>query len=86
MTDPIQRILDVVEQRSGMTELEIAKAVFGPSAVQQDVNRECRTLVSLGMVERLGVGGPGDPYTYRRSNNTPAAVTMARLRSTSTQD
>lgn len=59
------RVYELIKQRPGMTELEIAKALFGKSAVQQNVNQECRLLVRLGLVDRLGVGGRGDPYTYR---------------------
>jgi len=65
MADLSNRLLDLIERRPGMTELEIARALFGPSAVQQSVNGDCRLLVGLGLVERMGVGGPGDPFTYR---------------------
>lgn len=59
------RILELIRNRPGMTELEIAKELFGPSAVQQNVNQDCRLLVSLGLIDRLGEGGRSDPYTYR---------------------
>lgn len=59
------QILELVKRRPGMTELEIAKELFGGTAVQQNVNADCRLLVTLGLVERKGVGGRGDPYTYR---------------------
>ena len=62
-TNATDRVLDIVKRRPGMTELEIAKAMYGPSAVQQNVNQECRLLIKLGLVDRLGVGGRGDPYT-----------------------
>lgn len=58
------RILKLVRSRPGMTELEIARALFGPSAVQQNVNQDCRQLAELKLVERRGGGGPSDPYTY----------------------
>lgn len=57
-----QRILELVQRRPGMTEVEIAKALYGTSAVQQDVNSECRSLESLGLIERRGESGPVDPY------------------------
>jgi hypothetical protein len=63
--NPTDRALNIIKRRPGLTELEIAKAMYGQSAVQQDVNPECRFLVKLGLVERLGVGGKGDPFTYR---------------------
>lgn len=65
MVDISNRLLDLIERRPGMTELEIARELFGASAVQQSVNPDCRLLLGLGLVERLGVGGRGDPYTYR---------------------
>ena len=65
MADLSNRLLDLIERRPGMTELEMARELFGASAVQQSVNSDCRLLVSLGLVERMGVGGRGDPFTYR---------------------
>jgi hypothetical protein len=53
-----------------MTELDIAKAMYGARAVQQQVNQQCRLLVKLGLVERFGVGGKDDPYTYRVTKST----------------
>lgn len=58
------RILDLVKRRPGMTELEIAKAIYGPTAVQPQVNQDCRLLVSSGALERRGSGGRADPYVY----------------------
>jgi hypothetical protein len=62
------KILDVVRRRPGMTELEIAKALHGPSAVQQQVNSQCRALLKQGKIGRRGSGGAGDPYTYHLEN------------------
>lgn len=59
-----QRILEVVKKRPGLTELEIAEAIYGPGAVQQRVNQDCRLLVSRGLLERRGNGGRSDPYNY----------------------
>lgn len=60
-----QRIVDLVRKRPGMTELEIAKAIHGPSAVQQQVNQQCRALVKAGHLVRQGAGGASDPFVYR---------------------
>jgi hypothetical protein len=65
MTDISNRLLDLIERRPGMTELEMARELFGRNGVQQSVNPVCRLLLGLGLVERQGVGGPGDPFTYR---------------------
>ena len=58
------RILELVRRRSGMTELEIATAIYGPAAVQQQVNQHCRALLRNGRLQRRGSGGPSDPYVY----------------------
>lgn len=58
------QILDVVRRRPGMTELEIAKSIYGSNAVQPQVNQYCRLLVSRGLIERLGSGGRADPFSY----------------------
>lgn len=62
------KILELVRKRPGLTELEIAKAIYGPSALQPQVNQHCRKLVRAGEIERLGSGGPADPFVYRARN------------------
>ena len=64
-TNSTDRVLNIIRRRPGMTELDIAKAMYGASAVQQDVNPDCRLLLKLKLVERCGLGGKGDPFTYR---------------------
>lgn len=59
-----QQVAELIERRPGMTELEIAKAIHGPSAVQQRVNAHCRLLVGWGLIERRGGGGHSDPFVY----------------------
>jgi hypothetical protein len=63
-----QQILELVSRRPGMTELEIAKAIHGPAALQQQVNQHCRALLKNGQVQRRGSGGAADPYTYHPSH------------------
>lgn len=60
-----ERIIEIVGRRSHMTELEIATAIYGPAARQQQVNAHCRALLKEGRLARQGSGGPGDPFTYR---------------------
>ena len=59
-----QQILEFVQKRPGMTELEIAKQMYGPTAVQQQVNQQCRSLLKDGLLERRGRGGVSDPFVY----------------------
>ncbi len=46
----------------GRTEAELAEAIFGNRGYQQRVNGDCNLLVSRGVIERRGSGGPADPY------------------------
>ena len=55
-----QAIRKFVAANPHCTELQIAKGVFGPSAVQPRANQYCRRLVDEGILERL----PTRPVTY----------------------
>jgi hypothetical protein len=48
-----------VSRRPGLTELALAKSLFG-----RMVNSTCRHLFRDGRVERHGTGGPGHPFAY----------------------
>ncbi len=48
----------------GRTERELAMAIHGNNAYQQQVNQDCQMLVRQGKVGRHGHGGPADPYRY----------------------
>jgi hypothetical protein len=63
-TDVAGEILGLVRRRPGMTELEIAKKLYGPSALQPQVNPHCRKLLQQRLVERRGGGGINDPFVY----------------------
>ncbi len=54
----------LVRRRPGLTEVELARELFGNRAYQQRVNSTCRRLIRQGRVIRLGDGGPGSPFTY----------------------
>ncbi len=49
-------ILEMVGRRSDLTEAALAEALFGASA--------CRRLIKQGKLQRHGVGGASDPFTY----------------------
>jgi hypothetical protein len=61
----------LVSHRPGMTELALAKSLFGRVGYQQRVNSTCRRLFREGHFERRGTGGPGYPFTYY-----PARITV----------
>lgn len=57
------KILNVVQHRSLLTERQIASELF-IDAYQQRVNPTCRRLVMQGKLRRHGKGGVSDPYRY----------------------
>jgi hypothetical protein len=70
----------LVSRRPVLTELALAKSLFGQMDYQQRVNSTCRHLFREGRVERHGTGGPGHPFTYYPSSRS---VTQWRSRLTS---
>lgn len=64
MTIIADRVLALIREKPGLTELEIAQSIFGEDAYQQRVNGDCRLLLSRGLVERHGEGGWHDPFRY----------------------
>lgn len=59
-----EEIEDLARRKEGLTELEIAHDLRGPTAYQQTVNKQCRLLAEEGRVERRGHGGQRDPFRY----------------------
>ena len=66
-------ILLLVTRKPGLTEMEIAKHLFGGVGYQQRVNSTCRRLVREYRIERRGIGGPGHPFSYHRKRITDGA-------------
>ena len=60
----------LVSRKPGLTELALAKSLFGHMGYQQRVNSTCRHLFREGRVERHGTGGPGHPFTYYPSSRS----------------
>lgn len=54
----------LIEKGPGRTEQELAEAIFGSTACQQQVNQDCRMLADRGEVERRQEGGTVAPYRY----------------------
>jgi hypothetical protein len=61
LADDIEQL---VSRTPGLTELAVAKSIFGRMGYQQRVNSSCRHLFKEGRVERHETGGPGHPFTY----------------------
>jgi hypothetical protein len=58
------RISEIIYSRPGITQLEIAQLIYGPSAYQALVKAACRDLLREGYISRVGKGGRRDPFTY----------------------
>jgi hypothetical protein len=54
----------IIHKRPGLTEAELAEAIYGDRGYQQRVNQDCRRMESGRKVERRGGGGPSDPFRY----------------------
>jgi hypothetical protein len=54
----------LVTRSPGLTEAEIAVALFGDTGSQQRVNKACMDLVKSRRLERAGRGGRSDPFRY----------------------
>ena len=54
----------LVARRSGLTEAEIAVALFGAAGYPARVARACITLLKSRRIERSGRGGRSDPFRY----------------------
>lgn len=54
----------LIDKGSGRSEADLARAVHGEAGYQQQINQDCALLLSAGLVERRGSGGPADPFRY----------------------
>jgi hypothetical protein len=62
----VDDVLWLLTRQPGLTEVEIARQLFGRDGYQQQVNSACRRLTKECRIERRGNGRRGDPFTYRR--------------------
>jgi len=65
----------LIQHRPRVTELELARAIYGDEGQPQQVSEDCRALVACGNVYRIGRGEADDPYRYWPE---PASVRMPR--------
>jgi hypothetical protein len=57
-------LIFLVEKAPGRTDTELAEAIYGLGAYQQNVNEDCRMLADAGRIARRGHGVPDDPFRY----------------------
>lgn len=50
-TDNIDVLFGLIERRPGLTQVELAEAMFGDTGYQQRVNQDCTLLERRGLVE-----------------------------------
>jgi hypothetical protein len=62
----------LVSRRPGLTELALAKSMFGRMGYQQRVNSTCRHLFKEGRVERHGTGGSRPSVHVLRGKGQPS--------------
>lgn len=54
----------LVRKGPGRTAMELARAIHGERAYQQQVNQDLELLTAQGKVERRGNGVPSNPFRY----------------------
>jgi hypothetical protein len=73
--------IEVLVTRSpGLTEAEIAAALFGDTGSQQRVNKACMDLVKSRRLERGGRGGRSNPFRYFPKESSVAPVPQPKRR------
>lgn len=53
----------IISEQPGLTEAELARALYGPTGYAQLINPLCRTLLRRGRAVRLGKGY-AEPFRY----------------------
>jgi hypothetical protein len=61
IADDIEALL---ARRPGLTEAEIAAALFGEASYPQQVSTACLRLMKSRRIQRCGRGGRRDPFRY----------------------
>jgi hypothetical protein len=54
----------LIARSPGLTEAEIATALFGDAGTQQRISKACASLIKSRRIERSGKGGRTDPFRY----------------------
>lgn len=58
------QIVALLRRQPGLTETELAQALFPDGAHRQRINASCQALVGARRLVRQGMGGNGAPYRY----------------------
>jgi hypothetical protein len=57
-------VCEVIYAQPGLTQTDVAKAIYGSAAYPGQVARVCAELLEEGLIQRHGRGGPADPFVY----------------------
>jgi hypothetical protein len=70
----------LMTHRPGLTEAELAAALFGDAGSPQRISNACRGLMRSRRIERSGRGGRSDPFRYYLIGlvDAPAVRSMRR--------
>jgi len=60
----IDVLLYLVENRPGLSGLELAQAISGLGATELRIQQDLVRLISSGEIERRGIGSLTDPHSY----------------------
>jgi hypothetical protein len=58
------KVCDVIYSRPEITQLELARCIYGPFAYPGLIKAVCRDLLREGRIFRAGKGGASDPFRY----------------------
>jgi hypothetical protein len=77
IADDIEALL---ARRPGLTEAEIAAALFGEASYPQQVSTACLRLMKSRRIQRSDRGGRSDPFRYFPKGALPAPRAEVRRR------
>ena len=70
----------LVARNPGLTEAEIAAALFGDAGYQSRVSNACTNLMRRRRIERGGRGGRSDPFRYFPKGTLPVPTSSIKRR------
>lgn len=66
----------VIRATPGLTATQIARKLYGIDGYGERVRPACQGLHKLGRIERIGMGGPGDPFRFYPAADAAASSSL----------
>jgi hypothetical protein len=60
----IEDVERIIRTAPGLTATQIARKLYGSNGYGERVRALCQALHKLGRIERIGMGGPGEPFRF----------------------